>query len=153
MVWEQFRSNFGWVLEDECFGVYVSQEEQLRNWTILQKILVSVKFLSAILGPEMAAPIWTPVKNAFFLQEKPHVHKIPRFRGGDFGFWGGGSSDFIFMGAAIFLNTIRPQIQVHECKNPLQNSNPRNSELLLLERLEQIHAQTAAERNQDHRQR
>ena len=36
----------------------------------VRKILVSVKFVSAILGPEMAAPIlWTPGKNAFFLQE------------------------------------------------------------------------------------
>ena len=36
---------------------------------------------------------------------KTHVHKIPRFRGGGyFGFWGGGgSADFIFMGARIFL--------------------------------------------------
>ena len=36
---------------------------------------------------------------------KNHVHKIPRFRGGVF--WvlgGGGSADFIFMGARIFLN-------------------------------------------------
>ena len=38
----------------------------------VRKILVSVKFVSAILGPEMGAPIlWTPGKNAFFLQEKP----------------------------------------------------------------------------------
>ena len=73
----------------------------------IRKILVSVKFVSAILGPEMAAPIlWTPGKNASVLQEN-HVHKIPRFRGGGyFGFWGGGgvgSADFIFMGAKIFL--------------------------------------------------
>ena len=36
---------------------------------------------------------------------KALVHKIPRFRGGGyFGFWGGGgSADFIFMGAGIFL--------------------------------------------------
>ena len=36
---------------------------------------------------------------------KTRVHKIPRFRGGYFGFWGagGGSADFIFMGARIFL--------------------------------------------------
>ena len=36
-------------------------------------------------------------KKAFFLQEKTHVHIIPCFRGG-------GSADFIFMGAGIFLN-------------------------------------------------
>ena len=69
-------------------------------WTSLRKILVSVKFLSAILGPEMAAPIlWTPGKMRSFCR-KTHVHKIPRFFGG---FWGGGSADFIFMGARIFL--------------------------------------------------
>ena len=35
---------------------------------------------------------------------KTHVLKIPRFRGGIIlGFWGGGSADFIFMGARIFL--------------------------------------------------
>ena len=47
-------------------------------------------------------------KNALFLQEKPMSIKIPRFRGGGyFGFFlggGGGSADFIFMGARIFLN-------------------------------------------------
>ena len=67
---------------------------------------MSVKLLPAILGPEMATPIlWTPGKMASVLQEN-HVHKIPRFRGGYFGFWGGGggSADFIFMDARIFLN-------------------------------------------------
>ena len=66
---------------------------------------MSVKFLSAILGPEMAAPIlWTPGKMRPFCR-KNHVHKIPRFRGGGtLGFLGGGSADFIFMGARIFLN-------------------------------------------------
>ena len=50
---------------------------------------MSVKCLSVILGPEMAAPIlWAPRISAFFLL-----------------FWvgGGGSADFIFMGAGIFL--------------------------------------------------
>ena len=43
-------------------------------------------------------------KNAFFLQENLHVRKIPRLGGGNFGFLGGGgSADFIFMGAGIFL--------------------------------------------------
>ena len=39
---------------------------------------------------------------------KTHVHKIPRFfGGGDFGFFGGGgSADFIFMGARIFLREL-----------------------------------------------
>ena len=76
---------------------------------------MSAKFLSAILGPEMAAPIlWTPGKNAVFLQENIHVHKIPRFGGGggDFGFGfggGGGSADFIFMGVGIF--SVAPPLQ------------------------------------------
>ena len=57
-------------------------------------------------GPETAAPIlWTPRISAFFLQENLHVHKIPRFGGGGeiLGLGGGGSADFIFMGAGIFL--------------------------------------------------
>ena len=67
---------------------------------------MSVNFLSASLGPEMAAPIlWTPGKMRSFCR-KNHVHKIPRFRGEGV-FWvlggGGGSADFIFMGARIFL--------------------------------------------------
>ena len=67
----------------------------------LRKIPVSVKFVSAILGPEMAAPIlWTPGKMRSFCR-KNHVRKIPPFKGGGFG--GGGSADFIFMGARIFL--------------------------------------------------
>ena len=68
---------------------------------------MSVKFLSAILGPEMAAPIlWT----LFSFCTKNHVHKISRLGGGGyFGFWGGGgSADFIFMGARTFLTEWQP---------------------------------------------
>ena len=64
---------------------------------------MSVKFLSAILGPEMAAPIlWTPGKMRSFCR-KTHVHKIPRFRGGGV-FWvlGGGECRFYFYGRADF---------------------------------------------------
>ena len=41
----------------------------------------------------------------FVLLENPHADKIPRFRGGWVFFWrgGGGSANFIFMGAGIFL--------------------------------------------------
>ena len=69
----------------------------------IRKILVSVvKFVSAILGPEMAAPIlWTPGKMRSFCR-KNHVRKIPLFWGWFGG--GGGSADFIFMGARIFLS-------------------------------------------------
>ena len=66
-------------------------------------LLVSVKFVSAILGPEMAAPIlWTPEKRRPFCR-KSHVHEIPRFRGGGIlGFWGGGECRFYFYGRADF---------------------------------------------------
>ena len=70
------------------------------------EILVSVKFVSAILGPEMGAPIiWTPGENASVLQEKPMSIKFLVLGGGGYlGFGGGGgSADFIFMGARIFL--------------------------------------------------
>ena len=76
-----------------------------------RKILVSVKFASAILGPEMAAPIlWTPGKMRSFCR-KTYVHKIPHFMGGGslgFGRGGGGNADFIFMGAGIFLTLSSP---------------------------------------------
>ena len=46
---------------------------------IIRKILVSVKFVSAILGPEMGAPIlWTAGKMRSFCK-KNHVRKIPPF--------------------------------------------------------------------------
>ena len=68
---------------------------------------MSVKFVSEILGPEMAAPIlWTTGKMPSFCRKTLHVHKIPRFGGGggDFGFGGGGgSANFIFMGVGVFL--------------------------------------------------
>ena len=80
--------------------------KSVANRFLIRKILVSVKFVSAILGPEMAAPIlWAPGKMRPFCR-KNHVHKISRFRGGVFWVWGGGgggSADFIFMGARIFL--------------------------------------------------
>ena len=68
---------------------------------------MSVKFLSAILGPEMAAPIlWAPGKMRPFCR-KNHVHKTPRFRGRGGVIWvlggGGGKCRCIFMGARIFL--------------------------------------------------
>ena len=65
----------------------------------LRKILVSVKFVPAILGPEMAAPIlWTPGKMPSFCR-KNHVRKIPLFWGGGVG---GGECRFYFYGRADF---------------------------------------------------
>ena len=50
----------------------------------------------------MAAPIlWTPGKNAFFLQENLHVRKIRRFGGGILGL-GGGECRFYFYGRGDF---------------------------------------------------
>ena len=47
-------------------------------------------FLSAILGPEMAAPIlWAPGIFWLFLQENLHAYKIPRFEGFLGSFWRG----------------------------------------------------------------
>ena len=80
---------------------------------------MSVKFLSAILGPEMGCVNFMDAwKNALFLQEKNHVHKIPRFRGGGgiLGF-GGGSADFIFMGARIFLKVSRYKWEAYRDTN------------------------------------
>ena len=70
---------------------------------IFREILVSVKFLSAILGPEMAAPIlWTPGKMRPFCR-KNHVHKIPRFgEGGVIWVLGGGECRFYFYGREDF---------------------------------------------------
>ena len=41
-----------------------------------------------------------------FCRKNP-VHKIPHFRGGYFGFGGGGKCRFIFMGARIFLKNCK----------------------------------------------
>ena len=77
----------------------------------LKKILlVSVDFLSAVLGPEMAAPIlWAPGKMRPFCR-KSHVHKIPCFRGGGV-FWvlggGGGECRFYFYGREDFSDNLR----------------------------------------------
>ena len=66
---------------------------------LIRKILVSVKIVSAILGPEMVAPIlWTPGKMRSFCR-KTHVHKIPRLGGG---VWGGGKCRFYSYGREDF---------------------------------------------------
>ena len=80
----------------------------------------------------MAVPIlWAPGKNALFLQENLHAHKIPRLRGGGyFGFFlGGGSADFIFMGARIFLNNVS-----QKPKSIMRFSEPKRSKLQIASR-------------------
>ena len=78
-----------------------------------KKNVMSIRFLPAIPGPEMAAPIlWTPGIFWFFLLENPHAAMPIKFLllggGGGVGVsWtggGGGSANFIFMGAGIFPN-------------------------------------------------
>ena len=70
---------------------------------MVRKILVSVKFVSAILGPEMAAPIlWTPGKMRSFCR-KTCVHKIPRFFGGGILGFGGGGGQILFLWARGFF--------------------------------------------------
>ena len=81
-------------------------EEIIRNQFCnvkIRKILVSIKFLSAIPGPEMAAPIlWAPGK-CVLSAGKSHVHKIPRFGGGGIlGLGGGGKCRFYFYGRRDF---------------------------------------------------
>ena len=73
-----------------------------------RKILVSVKFLSATLGPEMGASIlWTPGKKRSFCRKKPMSIEFLVLGGGILGLGGGGgSADFIFMGARIFRFSI-----------------------------------------------
>ena len=85
-------------------ALYVSQQISSDDSQITHLILCPPKtfqknprvrkcFLSAILGPEMAAPIlWARGKNSFFLQDKPMSIKFLVLRGGGgiLCFWGGG---------------------------------------------------------------
>ena len=68
-----------------------------------QKILlVSVKFVSAVFWRrKWLRQFYGRLEKMRSFCRKTHVHKIPRFRGGVLG--GGGSADFTFMGARIFL--------------------------------------------------
>ena len=62
----------------------------LKN-SMIRKILVSVKFLPAILGPEMAVPIlWTPGKMRSFCRKKNLKFLLLGGGGGILGLRGGG---------------------------------------------------------------
>ena len=79
----------------------INRANLCENELVRKILLVSVKFVSAILGPEMGAPIlWTPGKCVLSAGKTMSVNSP--FLGGVLG--GGGSADFIFMGARIFLN-------------------------------------------------
>ena len=63
---------------------------------------MSVKFLSAILGPAMGASIlWAPGKCV--LSKPMSIKFLVLGGGGYFGFGGGGSANFIILGVRIFL--------------------------------------------------
>ena len=81
-----------------------------------QKILVSVIFLSAILGPEMGASIYGRQEKCVLSAGKTHVHRIPRFGGGVyFGFWGG-ECRLYFYGRADFSDQRKGfAIQITNC--------------------------------------
>ena len=68
----------------------------------IRKILVSVKIIVRNSGAgNGCANFMDAWKNACFLQENLHVHKIVRL-GGDLGFWGGGECRFYFYGHGDF---------------------------------------------------
>ena len=100
-----FLVTIGLLLEIEAFLLYDGKVPLIR------KILVSVKFLSALLGPEMGASIlWTPGKNAFSLQEKPMSIKFLLLGGGGVCWvFFGGECRFYFCGRADFSDLIAPK--------------------------------------------
>ena len=94
-----------------CGGVLVenasddfSQQEKLEN--LLPNFAGSSPTISPKTSP---TSLWKSLvlKNALFLQEKTHVHKIPRFLGG---FWGvvGMGVPILFYGREDFLTISRP---------------------------------------------
>ena len=79
---------------------------QANTRTGIRKILASEKFLSAILGPEMAAPIlWAPRSSAFFLQENSMSIKFLGLGGGGIFFFFYGRGDF--SDGNVFLENAR----------------------------------------------
>ena len=86
-------------------------------YAMFRKILVSVKFVSAILRLEMAAPIlWTPGKNASVLQEKAMSIKFLVLGGGVFWVWGGGGVPILFLWARGFFWNVFADYSVRDLK-------------------------------------
>ena len=115
--WKSFLANF------DATGKMFTDFPAAPN---VRKILVSLKYLSAIVGPETAAPIlWTPGKMRPFCR-KSYVHKIPRFRGGVF--WvlgGGGKCRFYFYGRDDFLKMLSlPRFGHFPAKNMAAGKSP-----------------------------
>ena len=78
---------------------------------------MSIKFPPVILGPEMAAPIlWAPGIFWLFLQQNPHAHKSPPFRGGVLGFFRKGGVEvpilFNFYGRGDFPTKTKQSVNV-----------------------------------------
>ena len=97
------RFSFG---QTGSFATYQGYQE-------IRKILVSVKFFARNSGAGNGrANFMAPGKNAFFLQEKTHAHKIPRFGGGYFGF-GAGKCRFYFYGHEDFSEERPPGLIEH----------------------------------------
>ena len=96
--------------------IKISPRKSPEKWTFLslafynapslhtvEILLVSVKFLSAILGPEMGAPIlWTPGKMRPFCRKTSMSMKFLVLGGGGILGFGGGKCRFYFFGRADF---------------------------------------------------
>ena len=99
---------FGSWSKEATFGLDTAFKRPTAQATLatseFRKILVSVKFVSAILGPEMAAPIlWTHGKMPFFCRKTSMSIKILVLGGGG-SIWvfGGGECRFYFYGREDF---------------------------------------------------
>ena len=95
---------------------------------MIRKILVSVKCLVRNSGAGSGcANFMGAWKNAFLLQENLHVHKIPCFRGGIWGFGeGGGKCRFHFYGRGDFSGQIHTYLHEtpQKTKTNMYNSRP-----------------------------
>ena len=69
----------------------------------IRKVLAPVNFCPQFWGRKWVRQFYGRLEKCVLSAGKTPVYKIPRLGGGVFGFGGGGgSADFIFMGARIF---------------------------------------------------